>query len=48
MDKNTPGVRYTSPGAGKGKAIRGGAKRVLLSVVIQLAGSGEETFQSYA
>jgi len=47
-DKNTPGIRYTSPGSGKVMAIHRGAKRALLSVVIQLAGGGEETFQSYA
>ena len=47
-DKTTPGVRYTSPGAGKVMAIHRGPRRALLSVVIQLAGSSEETFQSYA
>jgi len=47
-DKSIPGVRYTSPAAGKVIAIHRGARRALLSVVIQLSGDGEETFQSYA
>ncbi len=47
-DKRNPGVRYTSPGAGIVSAINRGAKRVLLSVVIDLKGDEEETFQSYS
>ena len=35
-DKKTPGVKFTSPGAGKVVAINRGAKRVLLSVVVEL------------
>ena len=37
-DKKTPGVRYTSPGAGKVAAINRGDKRALQSVVIELEG----------
>jgi Na+-transporting NADH:ubiquinone oxidoreductase subunit A len=43
-DKNTPGVRYTSPGAGRVSAIHRGAKRKFQSIVIGLGGEGEETF----
>ena len=35
-DKKQPGVLYTSPGAGTVSAINRGAKRALLSVVIDL------------
>ena len=47
-DKKTPGVRFTAPGAGKITAINRGEKRVLQSVVIELSGSEEETFNSYS
>lgn len=49
-DKKTPGVRYTSPGSGTVSAINRGAKRVLLSVVIELDGdeNEEETFASFS
>jgi Na+-transporting NADH:ubiquinone oxidoreductase subunit A len=43
-DKKNPGVVYTSPGAGIVKAINRGEKRVLQSVVIELKGSEQETF----
>lgn len=46
-DKKNPGVNFTSPGAGKVKAINRGAKRVLQSVVIELQGNQEETFAKY-
>ncbi len=46
-DKKTPGVRYTSPGAGTVKAINRGAKRKFESMVIELEGDEEETFASY-
>ena len=46
-DKRNPGVRYTSPGAGVVSAVNRGEKRVLLSVVIDLEGEEEETFQTY-
>jgi len=47
-DKNTPGVFFTSPGAGVVSAIHRGAKRVFQSVVITLDGNEEETFTRYA
>ena len=43
-DKKTPGVRYTSPGAGTVSAINRGAKRALMSVVIDLDGEEAEDF----
>ena len=47
-DKRTPGVRYTSPGAGKVVAIHRGAKRKLESIVIALGEHDEETFESFS
>jgi len=47
-DKKTPGVLFTSPGAGKVLAINRGARRVLQSVVIELEGDEEETFDMYS
>lgn len=47
-DKKTPGVRYTSPGAGKVTALNRGEKRAFISLVIQLSGSDEVTFKSHA
>lgn len=46
-DKKNPGVHFTSPGAGTIKAINRGAKRVLQSVIIELAGDEEITFGKY-
>lgn len=47
-DKKTEGVRYTAPGAGTVRAVHRGNKRVLQSVVIDLADSEEEVaFDSY-
>lgn len=46
-DKKTPGVLYTSPGAGVVKAINRGQRRVLQSVVVELDGDDAETFASY-
>ncbi|WMS86503.1 Na(+)-translocating NADH-quinone reductase subunit A [Pleionea litopenaei] len=46
-DKKTDGVKYTAPGAGKVVAINRGAKRKLLSVVIELSGDDAETFAKY-
>lgn len=45
-DKTTPGVRYTSPGAGTVVAVNRGAKRKFESVVVRLEGSDEKTFSS--
>lgn len=46
-DKKIPGVQFTAPGAGIIKAINRGAKRVLQSVIIELDGEDEVTFDSY-
>lgn len=46
-DKKNPSVHFTAPGAGKITKINRGAKRVLQSVIIELEGSDEITFQSY-
>ncbi|MDX2470085.1 MAG: Na(+)-translocating NADH-quinone reductase subunit A [SAR324 cluster bacterium] len=47
-DKKNPGVIYTSPAGGVVSAINRGEKRVLLSVVIDVAESEEEvSFASY-
>ena len=46
-DKKTPGVIFTSPGTGSVSAINRGARRVLQSVVIELEGNEEETFDCY-
>lgn len=47
MDKKTPGVQFTAPGAGIIKSITRGAKRVLQSVIIELQGNEELIFQQY-
>ncbi|MFH1570765.1 MAG: Na(+)-translocating NADH-quinone reductase subunit A [Gemmatimonadota bacterium] len=46
-DRKAPGVRYTAPAAGRVVAINRGAKRALLSVVIELDGSAEETLPAF-
>jgi Na+-transporting NADH:ubiquinone oxidoreductase subunit A len=46
-DKKTPGIRYTSPAAGKVLEINRGEKRVFQSMVIQVEGDDQETFSSY-
>jgi len=46
-DKRTPGVRYTSPGSGTVAAINRGEKRRFQSIVIELDGDEEVTFDSY-
>ncbi len=46
-DKKMEGVKYTSPGAGKVIEINRGAKRHFESIVIELEGNEEETFESY-
>lgn len=48
IDKKTPGVRYTSPGAGVVSRINRGEKRAFLSIEIELSGDDREQFQSYA
>ncbi|MBT0585910.1 Na(+)-translocating NADH-quinone reductase subunit A [Alteromonas oceanisediminis] len=47
-DKKNPGVRFTAPAAGEVVEINRGAKRVLQSVVIQVAGDEQVTFESVA
>ncbi len=47
-DKKNPGVVFTSPGAGVVKAINRGEKRVLQSVVIELKGTAEVSFNQFA
>ncbi len=47
-DKKTTGVRYTSPGSGTVAAVHRAEKRAFLSVVIELEGDDEETFDAYA
>ena len=47
-DKNTEGVRYTSPGSGKVLAIHRGARRKFESIVIGLEGDDEESFESFS
>ncbi len=46
-DKKNPGVNFTAPGAGVVKRINRGDKRVLQSVVIELKGSEQESFEKY-
>ncbi|MDR2689897.1 MAG: Na(+)-translocating NADH-quinone reductase subunit A, partial [Azoarcus sp.] len=46
-DKKTPGVHFTSPGAGTVSAIHRGEKRVFQSVVIELDGDEAVSFAQY-
>ncbi|MDR1238833.1 MAG: Na(+)-translocating NADH-quinone reductase subunit A [Treponema sp.] len=46
-DKKTPGVQFTSPGAGVVSAINRGAQRVFQSVVIDLEGEDAVSFPRY-
>jgi Na+-transporting NADH:ubiquinone oxidoreductase subunit A len=46
-DKKNPGVIFTSPASGKVIEINRGAKRVLQSVVIEVAGDEQITFDSF-
>ena len=41
-------MRYTSPASGKVIGVQRGAKRALLSVVIEVAGDEEERFEQHA
>ncbi|MGD8416421.1 MAG: Na(+)-translocating NADH-quinone reductase subunit A [Pseudomonadales bacterium] len=47
-DKKNEGVHYTSPAAGRVSSINRGAKRVLLSVVIEIEGDDAESFGATA
>ena len=46
-DKKTPGVHFTSPGAGTVSAIHRGAQRVFQSIVIDLDGDEAVSFAQY-
>lgn len=46
-DKKNPGVVFTSPASGKVIEVNRGAKRVLQSVVIEVAGNEQITFNNY-
>ncbi|QTH63480.1 Na(+)-translocating NADH-quinone reductase subunit A [Psychrosphaera ytuae] len=46
-DKKNPGVKFTAPAAGVIKEVNRGEKRVLQSVVIEVAGDEQVTFESY-
>ncbi|TWT58682.1 Na(+)-translocating NADH-quinone reductase subunit A [Thalassoglobus neptunius] len=46
-DKKNPGVAFTSPGCGRVVEVNRGDKRRFQSVVIELEGDGQKTFQSY-
>ena len=46
-DKKNPGVVFTSPASGKVIEVNRGAKRVLQSVVIEIAGNEQITFNNY-
>jgi len=46
-DKRTPGVKFTSPGGGRVVAINRGAKRALLSVVVELSPQSQEKALSF-
>jgi Na+-transporting NADH:ubiquinone oxidoreductase subunit A len=47
-DKKNPGVKFTASAAGIVKEINRGEKRVLQSVVIEVDGDEEETFNAYS
>ena len=47
-DKKNPGVKFTASAAGIVKEINRGEKRVLQSVVIEIDGAEEETFNAYS
>jgi Na+-transporting NADH:ubiquinone oxidoreductase subunit A len=44
IDKKNPGVRFTSPGAGRIVSIQRGAKRKFEAIIIELEGNNERTF----
>ncbi len=46
-DKKNPGVVFTSPASGKVIEINRGAKRVLQSVVVEIAGDAQVTFDKF-
>lgn len=44
-DKKTPGVRFTAPAAGTVTAVNRGHRRFMQSVVIEIDGDAEQTFE---
>ncbi|WP_026376777.1 Na(+)-translocating NADH-quinone reductase subunit A [Aestuariibacter salexigens] len=46
-DKKNPGVKFTAPAAGKVVEVNRGAKRVLQSVVIEVSGDEQVTFDKF-
>lgn len=46
-DKKTPGVQFTAPAAGTVKAVNRGAKRKFESLVIEVSGDEQVTFNTY-
>lgn len=47
-DKKNPGVKFTAPASGVVKEINRGAKRVLQSVVIEVQGDEQITFEKFS
>lgn len=47
-DKKMPGVKYTSPGAGKVIEINRGEKRAFKSIVIELTGDSQIEFKTFS
>jgi Na+-transporting NADH:ubiquinone oxidoreductase subunit A len=48
IDKKNPGVKFTAPAAGVVKEVNRGEKRVLQSVVIEVSGDDQETFDKHS
>jgi Na+-transporting NADH:ubiquinone oxidoreductase subunit A len=48
IDKKMPSIKYTSPGSGTVLSINRGEKRRFLSIILQLEGDDEITFNSYS
>ncbi|KAA3660135.1 MAG: Na(+)-translocating NADH-quinone reductase subunit A [Calditrichaeota bacterium] len=46
-DKKMEGVKYTSPGAGKVVAVNRGEKRIFQSIVVELKGNDQVTFDNF-
>ncbi len=48
VDRKCPEIVFTSPGCGTVKAINRGARRALQSVVVELSGDDQETFNAWS
>jgi Na+-transporting NADH:ubiquinone oxidoreductase subunit A len=48
VDKKMPSIKYTSPGSGTVLSINRGEKRRFLSIILELEGDDEVTFNSYS